>query len=111
MALITIRELAIRFRGPPLLDGVSCQIESGQRIGLLGRNGSGKTTLMRILCGDVEPDRGEVVADGVVASLLPQDVPQDVGGTVAEVVATGIRLPHQDDDDQWRSQQRVDHRI
>ena len=45
MALVTVRDLRIGFRGPALLDGVSCQIEPGQRIGLLGRNGAGKTTL------------------------------------------------------------------
>ena len=60
MALVTIKDLSIRFRGPLLLDGVSCQIDAGQRIGLLGRNGAGKTTFMRILRGDVEPDNGEV---------------------------------------------------
>ena len=61
MSLITVRELRIGFRGPLLLDGVSCQIEPGQRIGLLGRNGAGKTTLLRILSGQLEPDGGGVV--------------------------------------------------
>ena len=32
MALITLRDVDLRFRGPPLLDGVSCQIEPGQKI-------------------------------------------------------------------------------
>ena len=59
--LIRLNELSVGFRGPPLLDGVTCQIESGQRIGLLGRNGSGKTTLMRILSGLIAPDHGECV--------------------------------------------------
>ena len=61
MALIQLNELSIGFRGPPLLDGVTCQIESAQRIGLLGRNGSGKTTLMRILSGGLTPDHGKYV--------------------------------------------------
>lgn len=92
MPLITIQDLRIGFRGQSLLDGVSCQIESGQRIGLLGRNGSGKTTFMRIICGDVEPDGGQVsLTAGTKVSLLPQDVPQDLRGTIAEVVGQGLR--------------------
>ena len=91
MALVTIHELSIRFRGPPLLDGINCQIERGQRVGLLGRNGAGKSTLLRILCGQVEADHGEVsLASGAHVSLLPQDVPQDLHGRVGEVIASGL---------------------
>lgn len=60
MALITLDDLSIRFRGPPLLDGVSAQIEPGQRIGLLGRNGAGKTTLLRVVAGYRFPSEGTV---------------------------------------------------
>jgi ATP-binding cassette subfamily F protein uup len=91
MSIITVRDLHIRFRGPSLLDGVSCQIEAGERIGLLGRNGSGKTTFMRILCGDVESDHGDVsFAPGVRQALLPQNVPAGIAGSVAEVVRSGF---------------------
>mgnify|MGYP000290360896 CR=1 FL=1 len=61
MSLIQIDDLSIGFRGPALLDSVSCRIEPGQRIGLLGRNGSGKTTLMRMIAGQVTPDHGRIV--------------------------------------------------
>jgi ATP-binding cassette subfamily F protein uup len=44
MPLVTIRNLSLRFRGPPLLDDVTCHVEAGQRIGLLGRNGAGSGT-------------------------------------------------------------------
>ena len=73
MALIQLNNVSIGFRGPALLDGVTCTIEPGQRIGLLGRNGSGKTTLMRILAGQVQPDHGEcAVTAGSTVALLPQ---------------------------------------
>ncbi|MCA9221232.1 MAG: ATP-binding cassette domain-containing protein, partial [Planctomycetales bacterium] len=90
MPLLTIRDLGIGFRGPALLDGVDCQIEAGERIGLLGRNGAGKTTFMRMLCGDVAPDHGSLeFAPGARVSLLPQDVPQDISGRIHDVVLAG----------------------
>lgn len=94
MSLITVRELRIGFRGPLLLDGVSCQIESGQRIGLLGRNGAVKTMFLRILSGQVDPDGGQVgFAPGATVSLLPQEVPQHLTGTIQAVVAQGPPSP------------------
>ena len=91
MSLVIINELSIGFRGPNLLNGVSCRIDAGQRIGLLGRNGAGKTTLMRILGGTVEPDDGEViVSDNVTTAFLPQDVPQGMTGSIRSIVAAGL---------------------
>src|SRR6266480_6261807 len=104
MPLSTITELRIGFRGPPLLDGVSCQIEPGQRIGLLGRNGAGKTTFLRILSGQVEPDGGQVdFAPGTTVSLLPQDIPEHLTGAIHEVVAQGLPLASDDHDRSWKA--------
>ncbi len=109
MALVTIRQLSVGYRGPLLLDSVNCQIEPGQRIGLLGRNGSGKTTFMRLLCGDVEPDSGEIaMAPGTNVSLLQQDVPRDSIGSIGEIVATGLSVENHRHDSAWQSQQRVE---
>jgi ATP-binding cassette subfamily F protein uup len=109
MTLIRLNELSIGFRGPPLLDGVTCQIEPGQRIGLLGRNGSGKTTLMRVLSGVVAPDHGQcLVAPGTTVSLLPQEVPQDLEGSINDVVLGSLPHSELDESHLWHSQQRVD---
>ena len=109
MALIQLKDVSIGFRGPPLLDHVTCQIEPGQRIGLLGRNGSGKTTLMRILAGVVEPDSGErVIAPGTRVALLPQEVPNDLTGSVGGVVRQGLPPEVQDESHAWQAQQRVE---
>jgi ATP-binding cassette subfamily F protein uup len=109
MSLVTISDLRIGFRGPTLLDGVACQIEPGQRIGLLGRNGAGKTTLLRILGGQVQPDGGQVaLAPGVKVSLLPQDVPQDLAGTIQAIVAEGLPPPGADEDHApWKAEQQL----
>src|SRR6185369_3781975 len=109
MSLVTVKELRIGFRGPPLLDGVSCQIEPGQRIGLLGRNGAGKSTFLRMLNKEVEPDGGQLAfAPSVKVSLLPQDVPQNVNGPVREVVAQGLRHVDADEHDAaWKAEQQL----
>ena len=81
MALVHLDDLTIAYRGPPLLDGVTRQVEAGQRIGLLGRNGSGKTTLLRMIAGQEQPDRGRcVVAPGTRVAYLSQEVPLDLSG-------------------------------
>ncbi len=91
MPLLTISDLSIGFRGPALLDSVSCVIESRQRIGLLGRNGAGKTTLMKILAGQIEADSGKVILEsGRRVALLPQEVPSGLQVTVAELIKRGL---------------------
>jgi ATP-binding cassette subfamily F protein uup len=92
MGLILINEVSVSFGGPWLLDGATLQIEAGERIGLLGRNGSGKSTLMKLLMGEVTPDSGEIIrSGGVRIAMLPQDVPDDMPGTIYDVVASGGR--------------------
>jgi ATP-binding cassette subfamily F protein uup len=114
MPLITLRDLHVRFRGPPLLDGVSCHIEAGQRIGLLGRNGAGKSTLMRVLAGLLQPDAGEVfAAAGTKVALLRQEVPQELAGRVHDIVAGGLPVEAMDDDGEahataWQREHAVD---
>lgn len=87
MSLLSIDQVSIGFRGPLLLDDVSAVIEPKQKIGLLGRNGAGKTTLMKMLAGEIQPDHGEItLSPGRKVARLVQDVPQNLVGTVREVV-------------------------
>lgn len=91
MALLTLRDVSLGFRGPLILDQVNLAIEPGERICLLGRNGTGKTTLLRLLAGDIEPPKGEIARrQGMVTAVLPQEVPQNLVGTVFDEVARGL---------------------
>ncbi len=91
MALLSCQNLRIAFGGRPLLDDASLQIERGERIGLVGRNGEGKSTLLKLLVGQIAPDEGTLVADaGVRVSLLTQEVPGDMRGTVEDVIHGGL---------------------
>ncbi|MBK9304081.1 MAG: ATP-binding cassette domain-containing protein [bacterium] len=91
MALLTLKDVTLAHGGPPVLDGVDLRLEKGERVCLLGRNGEGKTTLLRVLAGEAPPDAGEVIrAAGLRVGLLPQEIPADLCGRAADVVAGGL---------------------
>lgn len=91
MALLSVRNLSLKFGGPSLFDDVSFQVEAGERVCLIGRNGAGKSSLLKIITGALEPDAGEVaVARGSHAAFLAQEVPESIAGTVRDVVLSGL---------------------
>ena len=91
MSLLSIQSASIAFGGPPVLDGASFSIERGERVSLVGRNGAGKSTLMKLLDGSLAPDSGSVVRQGGgTVARLEQEIPDEVDGTIFEVVAEGL---------------------
>ncbi len=58
--MIHIDNLTYRIAGRPILEGASATIDSGHRVGLVGRNGAGKTTLLRLITRDIESDQGAI---------------------------------------------------
>ncbi len=90
MALLNLSGVTLRHGGPPLFDGVSLQVEEGERLGLLGRNASGKSTLIGVLAGEVPVDEGEVARrQGLRVACLDQKVPRGLVGRARDVVAAG----------------------
>jgi len=91
MSLIALQNITVHFGGPLLLDDVTVQIEKKQRICLLGRNGTGKSTLMKILAGEIQPDKGLVrKSPGTRISYFSQDIPQTIDDSVYNIVAKGL---------------------
>src|SRR5919106_1457185 len=68
MALLSVRDVTLRFGGIVALDGVSFEVEDGHISGLIGPNGAGKTTAFNVITRLYKPDAGEVELDG--ASIL-----------------------------------------
>ncbi|MCI8397974.1 MAG: ABC-F family ATP-binding cassette domain-containing protein [Oscillibacter sp.] len=78
--------------GRNVLDGLTFQIDQGERVGLLGRNGAGKTTLFRILTGELDPDEGQVViGQGRRLGLISQIPVYPAGYTVEDVLRSAFR--------------------
>jgi len=91
VAIISYRNLTVSFGGPLLLDDVGISIEKKERICLLGRNGEGKSTLLRILSGQVIPDKGESERlPNFRVAKLDQEIPVGVQGSIFDVVAEGL---------------------
>ena len=91
MAIISYRNLTVSFGGPLLLDDVGISIEKKERICLLGRNGESKSTLLRILSGQVIPDKGESERlPNFRVAKLDQEIPVGVQGSIFDVVAEGL---------------------
>ena len=69
--------------GHNVLDGLTFQIDQGERVGLLGKNGAGKTTLFKILTGELDYDEGQVtIATGRRLGLISQIPVYPAGYTV-----------------------------
>ncbi|MDR5699588.1 ABC-F family ATP-binding cassette domain-containing protein [Agromyces aerolatus] len=58
--LLTVTGLTKGFTGTPLFDGVSFDLQRGDRVAVIGSNGSGKSTLLDVLTGETEADAGSV---------------------------------------------------
>lgn len=107
MALVNLLDVSLSFGGPPLLDHVNLQIDPGERVCLVGRNGAGKSTLMKVIAGELRPDEGQVFRQaGAGFSMLRQEVPAGLAGTVRSVVEGegGSYEEHND----WERHDRVE---
>jgi ATP-binding cassette subfamily F protein uup len=91
MPLIRLDQISLAYGHLPLLEHVSLQVDSGERVCLVGRNGTGKTTLFRVLTGAAAPDEGEIWRmETFRVAHLEQEVPPDTDQTIFEVVAGGL---------------------
>lgn len=91
MALMTLTDVSLAYGHVALLDHVDLALESGERLGIVGRNGTGKSSLLRLLAGLEHPDDGEVQRQvGLRAAYVAQEPAFDVSETVFDAVSGGL---------------------
>jgi ATP-binding cassette subfamily F protein uup len=89
--MITLQNVSLSFGLRPILDEADLVIESGNRIGLLGRNGEGKSTLLKVLTGEQNVDQGQVRRQpGLRIARLEQEIQHAPGAKVLDVVLDGL---------------------
>ncbi|MBT2374983.1 heme ABC transporter ATP-binding protein [Pseudomonas fluorescens] len=104
--MLRVQELQIRRGKKTVLTDITLDLRPGEVLGVLGPNGAGKSTLLGALCGELQPDHGQVWLDqrelkdwsdaqrAQRLAVLPQTSTLDFAFRVEEVVGMG-RLPHQ----------------
>ncbi len=91
MPIVVLDRVTLAFGHLPLLDAVMLQVDTGERVCILGRNGTGKSTLLQVVAGELPPDAGTVWRQpGVRVARLVQDVPLSAHRPVFDVVADGL---------------------
>ena len=63
--LIRLRGVRVSYGSRPILEGLDLEVGKNERLLVTGPSGAGKTTLIRVLCGALRAERGEVEIDGV----------------------------------------------
>jgi len=88
--MIQASNVTLRFGKKALFEDVNVKFVPGHCYGLIGANGAGKSTLLRILTGELEPTKGDVIlSPGERLSFLKQDHFQYDEQSVLEVVMLG----------------------
>lgn len=90
MNILNIEHVSKLYGDKWIFDDISCGIQEGEKIGIIGINGTGKTTLLRIIAGAEEPDQGQVVRqNGAKLAYLTQlhEFPEEE--TVLSYVVSG----------------------
>ena len=84
--MLTVSQVSKSFAGRTLFQGVSLQINRGDRMGLVGPNGAGKSTLFSLILGEATPDDGRVSLErSATLGFLPQETAPAGDETVLEL--------------------------
>ena len=83
--MLNIHDLTVSFSGEDLFSGITFKLNSGNRVGLVGKNGAGKSTLLKIIAGEQEYDKGNIAIEkNISIGYLKQEIDFEEGKTVLD---------------------------
>ncbi len=91
MAVFSLSNAHLAFGHVALLDNAAFSLDTGERLGLIGRNGAGKSSMLKIIAGLEKLDDGLLqMTQGVRICYVPQEPVFDPGHTVFDAVSEGV---------------------
>ena len=91
MAVLSLTNAHLAYGHVPLLDGANFSLETGERVGLIGRNGTGKSSLLKILAGIDKLDDGLLQLQlGLRSVYVPQEPALRAEASIFDVVSEGV---------------------
>ncbi len=83
--ILSVSQVSKSFGAKPVLKDASLRLDGREKVALVGRNGTGKTTLLKIITGELKPDKGTVhLAKGLTTGYLSQVSEPSPGETVLQ---------------------------
>ena len=116
MSLVTVLDAHLAFGDRPLLDGARFSMQTGERVGLIGRNGTGKSTLLKVIAGSIQLDDGDLQRrDGLRIAFVEQEPLLPPAATIGESLLllaeerSGLARANMSSDDRerWRFLSRL----
>ncbi|MBT4088084.1 MAG: ABC transporter ATP-binding protein [Deltaproteobacteria bacterium] len=75
MSLLNVKNLEVSYGPVNVAKGISFSIEKGSIVTILGANGAGKTTILRTISGLIEPDKGQLLFNGIqIQDMEPEEI-------------------------------------
>ena len=74
MSVINVEHISKLYGDKMILEDLSCSVDEGDKIGIIGINGTGKSTLLRIIAGEEEADEGKIIfSNGMTIGWMGQN--------------------------------------
>ena len=93
MSVINVEHISKLYGVKMILEDLSCSVDEGDKIGIIGINGTGKSTLLRIIAGEEEADEGKIIfSNGMTIGWMGQNPEFDEESSILKYVCEGKKI-------------------